>query len=462
MLILFVAALPFRAAVQFSDGRRVPLRGVDMPDDDGLYRPDIFVDDVSVEIGSRARFLDRSAAIGHRWLAQVDGLATATIPGARRQEPLRGRDVFALVIRQFIQLAERNLGIDIYHLVFVVPPAISKADRSALAESGHIAGCGIVEFAHLNDLLAQNHGAEVGKRHLLVQHDWEQCRITVFRCRAADTKIESSRDLSIENSGANLVKKLLHNFGSQGEHESQVREFLTRALPQWTAADVAEDLVASQVGPPRPLYLPANLRRALAGQLIERILADIPQQIDWIHLHGSWCANLAGFFAMCKPSAQISVVRSSGDVLELAVPKSLPRPVLGGKVWADVLGEVSQGNARTTLLEPGAILPAIFHDEGFRSELFGGSVALFTDKDGRKNALARLAIPRLHAKRPYCRLRLRVLCDSEDFVVILCDLAIASNMHLFVYDRRAGVAQDVDSRIVQQVYRDAQLDRARA
>jgi len=272
-LILFAAAAPFRAAVQLGDGARTLLRGVDAPGDDSTLDPFVFVDELGIDLGNRARFLHRSGAAGNIWYARADGLAEAEVPDPAGGAAWLGRDIFAVIVRRFIQTAERNLGIDIFRLVLVVPPDLSSNDRAALVEAGHLAGCALVELKDVTEVLAAAHDSEVGKRHLLIQHDADQLRVTAFRCAASGARIEVCRDLSDDWSGERLVERFVSKLSADEQPDSRIHDFLARELPRWTAHDAGETLVAGDYGPPQPLYLPASARTILAEEIIEQVKA---------------------------------------------------------------------------------------------------------------------------------------------------------------------------------------------
>lgn len=469
-LILFAAAAPFRGAVQLGDGTRALLRGVDALGDDSLFNPLVFIDEFGIEVGSRARFLERSGAAGTVWRASLSGLAGLEIADPAGKRPWRGRDVFALIIKRFMQAAERAFGLEIYRLVVVVPPGLDQADGKALVEAGHIAGCALVDLQDLAERLAASHDSEVGKRHLLIQHDRDQLRLSLFRCDAARTRFESIRDLSDGWSGERLVERVLPRLTQEGRNPLQVQEFLADELRRWSLREASEKLIASDFGPPQPLYLPAEARSSLAQEIIDQVTAVLtlvsvaPTKLDWVHLHGPWCAELGGLFSALAPVARISVLKASADALELAVPEPVARPVLSSAVWAGSSpgDRIAVHTARQIpLLSAGNTLPALYYDEGFASEQFFQSVAVFMANGGEPVQIGALPLPRLYEQRSHCRFRLRVIADTPDYVVLLGDLAIESNSHIFIFDKSSETFQEIDQRIIALLSREAQIDRSR-
>ncbi len=470
-LIIFVAAAPFRAAIQLGDGARALLRGIDAEDDDSLLHPAVFVDELGIEIGSRARFLERSGALGTSWQAAAAGVAAARIVDSVGGE-WRGSDIFALIFRRFIAVAERTFGIDIFRLVLVVPPALDEADRRALTEAGHVAGCALIELADVGDLLVAAHDAEVGQRHLHVHLDRDQMRVSLFRCGATGANPEVTRDMSESWSGERMIDRLLPRLAGEGGNESRLREFLARELPQWQARQAGEVLIDSDSGPPHAAYLPVSARRELAESVIEQVRALLTlgsvsmTQLDWIHLHGPWAAGLAPRFAALAPRARVQAAGSSTATLELAVPGPCTRPQLSSIVWADrPRGDRIAVNEaeRILLLQPGAILPALFFDESFATQGFFSEVGVFA---GRGEVLAQVAaipLPRLYENRAFSRFRLRVTADTAQFFVLQAELAIDSNAYLFVYDKADCTVTEIDQRLVNALQRSGvSADRSRS
>lgn len=462
-LALSIAAAPFRGLVVTGDGSRMLVRGLDDPPNDSILSPSVFVDRHGAEVGRRAGQAAAGASNGVRWWAAANQAATVGAIDERDGGEWTGRDLFALVLRRALLAAERTCGEAVNHLTLVTPSGLDEANQRALEAAAHLAGAAEVELIDVGALMVGGPEVDIGQRHLLIQFDADQMRISLFRAGAAGPVLEASADLSDDWAGSRLARRLSAQVAGPGVAAGIAQSFLERVLPLWGAGPPPFDLAASGVGAPEPLFLPLEAIDSLADTLLDQIRAVIvlksidPSAVHRVHLQGRWSEGLAPRFRKLFNRAQVVTATTAGAVLERLTPAPRPRPQMATTVFADHPRDLRVANAQPAtriLLSPDAPLPAGFADESFPTHLFYDRVGLFArDDQDRVSALGEIAVPRLFEQRSFAMVRVRVTADTPRFLLLQAELALAQNTVTLLFDKQSATTAVVPPAVMRALQR---------
>lgn len=454
-LALFVAAAPFRGFVQTSDGTRMLVRGIDEAPEDTSLTPAVFIDALGAEIGRRAQRAAGANPSGLLWRASAAGVHEARVTDPVTGAEWTGRDLFAVLLRRAIQVAERSSGQAVTGLCLVLPSGLGDADRRTLMAAGHLAGAVTVELMDIGQLVVDAPNSDIGHRHLLIQFDAHQLRLNLFRSGAAGAVLEESKDLSAEWRGEQLIEQVLDRVAPEQADRAAVERMLHQAMPRWDMTEIAFGLAPNGFGPPDPLLLPAEAREGFAGKVIEQVRAILtlrsiePRMISWIHLQGEWATGMRRQFEGFAPSARIGAATSPAAALELAHPAVPGLLRSRSAIHSDLPTRARvprEGSSRVHLLDAGRPLPVAFADESFPTHYLDRMGLFATDPavaGGKPVEIAEIQVPRLYERRTHSALQLRLTTDNEDFLVLRVDLGLASQPVLILHDKVAGTSERI-------------------
>eukprot|EP01036_Dinobryon_divergens_P032388 gene32388-41961_t len=462
-LAILLAAAPFRAVTHLTDGRRLRVRGIDDAPVDTELAPFVFVDSHGAEVGRRAGQAAAAASGGVLWRASPNQAASANLTD-ERGNAWSGKALFALLIRRIILAAERTAGEAINQVTLITPSGLEADDSRALEAAAHLAGAVQVTLEDVGKLIVEAPNSDIGERHLLVQFDADQMRVSLFRSGASGAVLEVNADLSDEWSGAAIADRLAPRVARAIDTRT-AKDFIARRLPDWPTEPVFE-LVPDAFQAPGSLLLPVEDIAEVAARVMEQVRAVITLRsvdvasLNWVHLHGRWATGLRSGFESVFRRARILAADSPGAVLELASLNIGPRPTLTTTIFADHPAGLRIPNPTVvlrTLLNAGAALPAAFIEESFPTQHFYDSVGLFArDKNNLVSPLGEIALPRLFEKRAFGLLKVRVTADTDRFLLVHAELAMAGNVRSILYDKTTRTADPL-SNVVMRTLKQQEL-----
>lgn len=424
VLVLFLAGDVAEGVVQFDDGYRLRI-----PSD-------------TVELGSPS-------------LPAVAGVASARVVSPDFDKALTGRSLWSRRLNRLLATAEQMASQPIAALRLIVPPGLADDDLQAMIVAGHLAGCPRVDGIGLDQCLADRALTPIGRRHLLVQWDRRRLTVCALRIGATAPSILARASLTDTWSGEILAAELFDAMELFGLVRDKAMSPMIAALGQPSSAAPSQIFVANDRGAPDLIFIGHDIRRDIQQRVTARIAETLAaagvelDQIDVVHLHGAWAPALAQHVAARSPGIEIQASSQMAAALEIAPPPSGETGRLAGDVIVDagLADRIADApDAKEITAKAGMALPLSRVFDSFPTSGILDDFSLYYD-DGGGGALVTVgvaAIPRLLEGKAFSRLRLRVLADTERYLILAVNVAGLVD-DSFIFDKaRATWAQVED------------------
>lgn len=403
VLILFLAGDTIDGVLEWAGGRRVRLG------DGSTVRP---------------------AETGSAWLLPGGG-ANGGLGSAELE---RWQQKFSTAREQ----AQQQIGAMPVAVRLVVPPDLSETARDSLVIACHLAGFACADCAGIELCLGTGtDGAQSGPMSIV------QWGLAGLRAWSIPTGIDGPAgcefiDLGSDHSAASLSAELVERLGLRGRTASEA----ALVLPALLAADPdegpAQAYVADPGGPPEVIFVGRTVRHELGVRALGQLTAGLGDDWGALHLFGP----LSGLLAI-GPDRLDRASFAMADLSLSAPLENAPVPAgetvrLNGRI--SIGSEFLQRTAGAAVeLSAGSPLPLVRIFESFHTGAMIDRFAIYyTPPGGQAVTIATVALPPLLEGKPFSRLRLRVLADSDRFLVVAVNLASGLVEQTVVHDKRTG------------------------
>lgn len=408
VLILFLAGEAIDGVLEWAGGRRIRLG------DDLAARP----------AETLSTWLLPSGGIG-------DGLGAAELESWQRR--------FSAAREQALQ----QIGSAPVAVRLVVPPDLAEASRSSLVIACHLGGFACADCVGLEECLEVRPDAAKFGPVTIVQ--WGFAGLRAWSIATDAGAITGCRciDLGGDYSASKLSAELVERLGLRGRTARDAALVLPALLSADPSEGLAQAYVANPGGPPEILCVGRALRQELGTRALEQLTAGLGGDWGTVHVFGPLSGLLAMELNRSVQSSLVGADRSLSAPLENA-------PVPDGKT-VRLAGRISIGSEffqRSTgavvELAAGSPLPTVRIFESFHTGAMIDWFAVYYEPTGDKAVtIATVALPPLLEGKPFSRLRLRILADSDRFLVLAVNLASGLVEQTIVHDKRTGSSATV-------------------
>lgn len=339
--------------------------------------------------------------------------------------------------------AQQQIGSVPVVVRLVVPPDLAEAARDSLVIAGHLAGFACADCVGIEQCLGTRPDDAQSGPVLIVQ--WGFAGLRAWSIPAGTEGLAGCRfiDLGGDYSGSTLSALLVERLGLRGRTASDAALVLPALLSADPSEGLAQAYVANPGGPPEILFVARSLRHELGTRALGQLTASLGGDWGAVHVFGP----LSGLLAMeSKRSVQSSLAqvdRSLSAPLENAPVPDGKTVRLAGRI--SIGSEFFQRSAGAIVeLAAGAPLPAVRIFESFHTGAMIDRFAVcYEPTGGQAVTIATVTLPPLLESKPFSRLRLRVLADSDRFLLVAVNLASGLVEQTIVHDKRTGSSATV-------------------
>lgn len=403
--------------------------------------------------GGRRERLTAAASSGpgpsaaRSWLLSNQGANTAPQPFERQSWIQRFSD--ALV------RARSQVGQAPAMLRLIVPPGLAGSDQAGLAVAGHLAGFARVDCLGLDQCLDSAGQGLDGQPQTIVCWGAAGCRIWSFKAAPGGCRDLTFSDLSDKLAFSQQADQLLARMDIAGPDRAAAAQVIAAALAQGVAAAPSQIYVARDQGPPLALFIGADLRTELLDQAVSVIGqaaarnggALLPNA--GLHLFGPLAEPLGKRFVLAHPGITLFTAAEQSAPLEVSPIPDFAIACLRGRISVSAgFGTRLSGSPVTEAiaLASGEPLPQSRVFESFHTAGMINSFSLqYQEGDDKPFEIGQISLPLLLETKPFSRLRLKVLADSDRFIVVAVSVADGLIDETIIYDRQKSSRETIAS-----------------
>ena len=381
------------------------------------------------------------------WLLSNEGPNTAPQPFARQSWIQRFSDA---LIRTRTQVGQAPAM-----LRLIVPPDLAGLAQAGLVVAGHLAGFARVDCLGLDQCLDTSGGSLEGQHQTIVCWGAAGCRMWSFKAAPGGCQDLTFSDLSDKLAFDRQADALMTRMDISEPDRAAAAQIIGAALARPVEEAPNQIYVARDQGPPLALFIGADLR----SELLDQAVSVIGQALNrtggallpgaGLHLFGPLTRALGERFAMAHPGIAVFTAPELSAPLEVSPIPDFSIACLSGRVSVSTgMGTRLSGSPVTEsiALDCGEPLPQSRVFESFPTAGMINSFSLqYQEGEGRPFEIGRINLPLLLETKPFSRLRLKVLADTDLFIVVAVSVADGLIDETIVYDRQKSSRESIAS-----------------
>ena len=381
------------------------------------------------------------------WLLSNEGPKAAPQPFERQSWIQRFSDA---LIRTRSQVGQAPAM-----LRLIVPPGLAEATQAGLVVAGHLAGFARVDCLGLDQCLdTAGHNLD-GQHQTIVCWGAAGCRMWSFKAAPGGSQDLTFSDLSEKLAFCRQADLLVTRMDISEPDRAAAAQVIGAALAHPVAEAPSQIYVARDQGPPLALFIGADLRTELLDQAVSAIGQALTRSGGallpgaGLHLFGPLAGALGKRFAIAHPAIAVFTAPELSAPLEVSPIPDFSIACLSGRVSVSTgIGSRLSGSPVTEAiaLAIGEPLPQSRVFESFHTAGMINSFSLqYQEGDGRPFEIGQINLPLLLETKPFSRLRLKVLADTDLFIVVAVSVADGLIDETIVYDRQKSSRESIAS-----------------
>ena len=341
-------------------------------------------------------------------------------------------------------------------LRLLLPPGLCATQVEGLVVAAHLAGFPSVECLGLEVVLMEAGSDTQGARHLLVQTSGKQSRMWSFVAGANQESEQTYFDLGDACSLEVACRRLGQPDPCAPGDLERIEAVLASQLSAPDDTLPARLCLVSQKGPPRVQFVGRAIREEWSRAGVERIKSALdaagfePASFASIDLFGIGSLALRQEFNSQWPEVSCNAALSLSSELETIGASEAGEARLQARLG--VSAGIAQRIAGMTFGEAIAVpaglpLPATRVFESFPTAALINDFSLqYGENPALAPTVGKIELPQLLETKSFCRLKLRVLADSDRHLVYSVTIADGLVDETLIYNKQTGETEALSTR----------------